>query len=115
MNSVVLVGNLATEVELKEVGEGRKVASFLLAIDRPGKDDGADFIRISAWERQAELCMQHLAKGRQVGVEGRLRSRSWTDGDGKRRSAVDVTAGRVAFIGGGGRSGQEAPFEAAAA
>ena len=71
MNSVSLVGNLATEIELKDVGE-KRVATFLLAVDRAGRDGGADFVWISAWDRQAELCSEYLGKGRQVAVEGRL-------------------------------------------
>ena len=77
MNSVSLIGNLATEVELRDVGNERKVASFLLAIDRGGRDGGADFVWISTWDRQAELCAEYLGKGRRVGVDGRIKSRSW--------------------------------------
>ena len=54
MNSVSLVGNLATDVELKDVGE-KRVASFLLAVGRAGRDGGADFVWISAWDREVEL------------------------------------------------------------
>ncbi|MFN2471863.1 MAG: single-stranded DNA-binding protein [Gaiellaceae bacterium] len=116
MNSVSVVGNLATEVDLRDLGDERKVASFLLAIDRVGKDDEADFVRVSAWNRQAELCVQYLAKGQKVGVEGRLRSSSWTGEDGKRRSSVEVLAGRVEFLYAPGRKAAgEAPFEEAAA
>ena len=70
MNSVSLVGNLATEVELRQVGE-KKVASFLLAVGRSGRDTGADFVWISAWERQAELCAEYLSKGNRIAVHGR--------------------------------------------
>jgi single-strand DNA-binding protein len=116
MNNVSLVGNLATEVELREVAEGKKVSSFLLAVDRPGKDADADFVRVSAWDRQAELCAEYLTKGQQVGVEGRLRSSSWTDDDGKRRSSVEVRAGRVEFMWRPERSAEaETPLEPAAA
>lgn len=117
MNSVALIGNLATDVELRELGEDRKVASFLLAIDRIGSEE-ADFVRIAAWNRQAELCGQYLSKGRRVGVEGRLRSGSWEDAEGKRRNAVEVVASRVEFLGGPRETGGDAdviPFEAATA
>ena len=76
MNSVNLIGNLATDVELREVGE-KKVASFLLAVDNGGSDGGADFVWVSAWDRQAEVCAEYLAKGSRVGVVGRLKSRTW--------------------------------------
>jgi single-strand DNA-binding protein len=65
MNSVSLVGNLATDVELRQVSE-KKVASFLLAVDRGSRDGGADFVWVSAWERQGELCAEYLAKGSRV-------------------------------------------------
>jgi single-strand DNA-binding protein len=98
MNNVSLIGNLATDVELREVAGDKKVATFLLAIDRPGQDKGADFVRIATWDRQAEVCDQYLAKGKRVAVDGRLRSRSWEDTEGKRRSAVEVVANRVQFL-----------------
>ena len=115
MNAVMLIGNLATDVTLKEVAEGKRVADFLLAVDRRMKDGGADFLRIVAWERQAELCGQYLAKGRRVGVEGYLRTRTWED-DGKRRRDVDVVARSVEFLT-PARDGDAdvVPFEAAVA
>jgi single-strand DNA-binding protein len=100
MNVVTLIGNLATEVELRELSDGKKVASFLLAVDRASREGGADFVRVSAWERQAELCSEYLARGRRIALDGRLRSRSWEE-DGKRRSAVEVVAHRIEFLGGG--------------
>jgi single-strand DNA-binding protein len=96
MNSVSLLGNLATDVELKDVGE-KKVASFLLAVGRAGRDGGADFVWITAWERQGELCAESLAKGARVGVEGRLKSRTWEQ-DGRRRDAIEVVARRIDFL-----------------
>jgi len=114
---VILIGNLATDVELRDVGEEKKVASFLLAVNRGGGDGGADFVWIAAWDRQAELCAEYLAKGRRVAVEGRLRSRTWEQ-DGSRRDAIEVVARRVDFLGGGPSREEGAeiiPFEAAAA
>ncbi len=96
MNVVTLIGNLATDVELREVGGDKHVASFLLAVDRP-KGDEADFVRVSAWEKQADACSRFLAKGKRVAVDGRLRSRAWEE-DGKRRTAVEVVAHHVHFL-----------------
>ncbi|MGD0714982.1 MAG: single-stranded DNA-binding protein [Gaiellaceae bacterium] len=114
MNSVSLIGNLATEVEVREVGSDRKVASFLLAVGRG--DGGADFVWVSAWDRQAELCAEYLGKGRRVGVDGRLKSRTWEQ-EGRRRDAVEVVARRVDFLSGPDReeAAEVIPFEAAAA
>ena len=119
MNVVTLIGNLATDVELRELGDERRVASFVLAVDRPGPEGKADFFRIAVWNKQAEVCNRYLAKGRRVALDGRLRSRSWDDADGKRRSAVEVVANRVQFLspreGDAQAASMEAPFEAAAA
>ena len=116
MNSVILIGNLATDVELREFGPEKQLATFRLAVDRGGKDSETDFFRISAWDRQAQLCADYLAKGRKVALEGRLRYRTWED-EGNKRSAVDVVAHRVEFLSPPpGESGPEVvPFEAAAA
>lgn len=116
MNIVSLIGNLATDVEMREVGGDKKVASFLLAVGRGAREGGADFVWVSAWERQAELCAEYLAKGRRVAVDGRLKSRTWEQ-DGKRRDAVEVVARRVEFLSGPEREegGEVIPFEPAAA
>ena len=53
MNVVTLIGNLATDVELKDVGEDMQVATFVLAVDRVGKDE-ADFFKVATWNKQAE-------------------------------------------------------------
>jgi single-strand DNA-binding protein len=117
MNSVCVIGNLATEVELRQAGD-KQVGKFLLAVDRLSKDGGADFVGVSAWERQAELCAQYLAKGRRVAIEGYLRSHSWEDDQGKRRRDVEIVARRVEFLWGPreeASNGDVVPFEAAVA
>ena len=118
MNTVSLIGNLASDVELRDVGEDKKVASFLLAVGRGARDAGADFVGISVWDRQAELCAEYLSKGRRVGVTGYLRSRAWEE-DGKRRRVVEVVGQRVDFLGPPRRDDEEGgeviPFEAAVA
>ena len=112
MNVVTLIGNLATDVELRDVGQDRQVATFVLAVDRPGKDE-ADFVRVSTWNKQAEVCAQYLTKGRKVGIDGRLRSSSWEDSDGNKRNAIEVVANRVEFLSSRGKEeAAEIPFEA---
>jgi single-strand DNA-binding protein len=122
MNRVNLIGNLASDVELREVGEDKKVASFLLAVGRGGRDAGADFVGVSVWDRQAELCAEYLTKGRRIGLDGYLKSRNWEE-EGRRRRVVEVVGQRIDFLGGPRREtddnddeGAEViPFEAAAA
>ena len=118
MNSVSLIGNLATEVELRDVGEDKKVAGFLLAVNRPTKDGDADFVWISVWDRQGEVCSEYLTKGQRVGIVGRLRSSTW-EAEGGTRHKVDVVAQRVDFLSGPRRDDEPAgaeviPFESAA-
>lgn len=115
MNSVTLVGNLATEVDFRELSAEKRVANFLLAVERGGEARGTDFIRIVAWDAQAETCARFLAKGRRVEIDGRLRSRSFEDKEGKRRYVTEVVAGRVQALGPTGAAEEEVPFEAAAA
>jgi single-strand DNA-binding protein len=109
MNVVTVIGNLCTDVEFREVGTDKKLAKFLLAIDRP--KDGADFVWVTVWDRQAEVSSEYLRKGSRVAIDGRLRSRTWEEG-GKRRDAVEVVANRVQFL--GSRAPDDAPFAAAA-
>lgn len=115
MNVVNLIGNLASDVELREFGEDKRLATFRLAVDR-GKNDEADFFRIAVWDRQAQLCADYLAKGRKIAVEGRLKYRSWED-EGQKKSMVEVVAHRVEFLSPPpAHSGAEVvPFEAAVA
>jgi len=114
MNVVTLIGNLATDVDLRKLEGDKQVAGFLLAVDRPGRDE-ADFIRIAVWDKQAEVCARYLVKGKRVGLDGRLKSSSWEDSDGKRRSAVEVVAHRVQFLSPPDNgAGAEVPFEGAA-
>jgi single-strand DNA-binding protein len=111
---VNLIGNLCSDVELKELGEEKKLASFRVAVNRGGKEAGADFFRVAVWDRQAELCAEYLCKGRRVGIEGRLRSHSWED-EGQKRSIVEVVANRVEFLSPPQELAEVVPFEPAAA
>jgi len=113
VNNVNLIGNLATDVDVKDVPPDKKVATFLLAVDRPGRDAGADFISVATWNRQAEICAEYLSKGSRIGIVGRLRSRSWEDADGKRRTAIEVVANSIQFL--DTRVREESPFGVAPA
>jgi single-strand DNA-binding protein len=116
LNTVILTGNLASDVELREFGDDKKLATFRLAVDRATRSDDADFFRIAAWDQQAQLCADYLAKGRKIGVEGRLRYHAWEDGDQK-KSRVEVVAHRIEFLGSRTTEsgGEVVPFEAAVA
>lgn len=118
MNSVVLIGRLTRKPEVRYTTGGPDgqlaVASFTIAIDRPvraGKEKQADFPRITVFGRQAENCERYLDKGRQVAVQGRIQTGSYTNKDGQTVYTTDVVAERVEFLGGSGGAQNESRAE----
>ncbi len=105
VNKVILVGRLGADPELKSLSSGQNVANFNLAtsenwVDRDGqKQERTEWHRIVVWGKLAEICRQHLSKGRQVYVEGRLQTRSWEDQQGQKRYTTEVNASTVQFLG----------------
>lgn len=102
MNQVVLIGRLCANPELSYTQSQMAVCRFTLAVDRPRRKDGeqgADFIQITVWDRQAENCGRYLAKGRQVAVHGRIQTGSYTNRDGQKVYTTDVVANNVEFLG----------------
>jgi len=99
INSVVLVGRLTRDPELRTTTTGKQVVSFGIAVDKKFKpQDGsptADFFNVTAWEKTAEFVSNYLAKGRLVAVQGRLQQRSYTTQDGNQREVVEVIADNV--------------------
>lgn len=101
MNQVALVGRLGRKPEMRHTAQGTAVCTFSIAVDN-GQDKAPDWFDIVSWQKLAETCAQHLDKGRQVAVSGRLQTRSWETQDGQKRKAVEVVASRVDFLGGKG-------------
>jgi len=102
MNTVVLIGRLTRDPELRYVSSGQPVARFTLAVDRTfaterGKG-AADFIPVVAWRKSAELISTYLSKGRLVAVEGRLQVRFYEAQDGRKLRAAEVVANRIQFL-----------------
>ena len=97
MNIVTLVGRLTDDPKTEIVNGDKTVTTFRLAIDRVGSDR-SDYVSIVCWNRTAEVVGEHLAKGRLVGVEGRLHHHEWNDDSGQRRERHDVTATTVQFL-----------------
>src|SRR4029453_263942 len=97
INSVVLVGNLTRDPELRHTPSGMAVCSLRLAVNSRRKDesgnwaDKPNYFDITVWGAQGENCAQYLAKGRPVGVDGRLHRRG---GEGPRGAARHAAAGR---------------------
>ena len=111
MNSVVLIGRLTRDPEVRyTAGTQMAVCTFTVAIDRPvraGAEKQTDFPRVTVFGKQAENCERFLAKGRLVGVQGRIQTGSYTNKDGATVYTTDVVADRVEFLEWGDRpSGQ---------
>lgn len=98
LNRIILIGRLVADPNLRYTQSGIAVTTFTLAVNRQFGDNEADFIDIVVWRKQAEICANHLAKGRLVAVEGRLQIRSYDDQNGIRRKASEVIADNVRFL-----------------
>jgi len=103
LNRIVLIGRLTKDPELRYTSAGGvAVTTFTVAVDRRFKQQGqqeVDFISVVAWKQLAETCAKYLGKGRQVAVEGRLQIRNYEDREGARRTAAEVVADNVQFLG----------------
>ena len=103
MNSVILVGRLTRDPEVRYTSDTqRAIANFSIAIDRgkgrDGKDLGTDFPNIVCYGKTAELVEKYVGKGMQVGIQGRLQTRSYENRDGKKVYVTEVIADRVEFL-----------------
>ncbi len=111
LNKVILIGRLVADPQLRYTQNGVARTGFTLAVDRPfttqGGEREADFIDIVVWQKLAEVCANHLGKGRLVAVEGRLQIRSYDDSNGIRRKAAEIVAENVRFLDRQGSQGQK--------
>jgi single-strand DNA-binding protein len=105
VNKVILIGRLGKDPELKYTPNGTPVAKFSLATDEVFKDQSGEQQRrtewhnIVAWKRLAEICGEYLTKGKQVYIEGSIRSRQWEDQSGNKRTAYDIVAREMKMLG----------------
>ena len=98
-NKVILIGNITKDVELKQTQSGTSVCSFDIAVNRKINKDEVDFITIVAWRQQAEFVWKYFKKGQAILVCGQIQTRSYTDKQGNKRTAVEVVADEVSFVG----------------
>lgn len=98
MNSVVLIGRLTQDPELKYTQSGKAFCNFTLAVTREFKKDEADFIRCVAWEKTGEIIAQYLRKGNLFAVNGRLTIRKYEQ-DGQHKSITEVIVSSFQFLG----------------
>ena len=99
LNSVIMMGRLTDNPELRQTPSGRSVCSFTIAVDRTFKSaDGerqTDFFDVVAWGSTADFVSKYFTKGQLVAVQGRMETRSYEDRNGVRRKAFNIVAENV--------------------
>ncbi|MFC5410383.1 single-stranded DNA-binding protein [Larkinella bovis] len=115
MNKVILIGNVGNDPEVRYLDGGSVVAKFSVATNeryttRTGEQvDQTEWFRVEVWNEQAKTIEKYVRKGQQIYVEGRLRTETYTDREGKERFSLTVRATTFQFLGGrqdGGDSGE---------
>lgn len=107
LNKVILIGRVTKDAELRYTPNGTPVASFGLAVNRPGKpgtdraNQETDFFDIVVWQQRAEPTSKYVTKGRLVAVEGKIRTRSYETQDGQKRKAWEIVADDIRYLGPG--------------
>jgi single-strand DNA-binding protein len=105
LNKVMIIGQLGREPELRYTPGGKAVASFTVETRRDWtaadgqRHDETEWFNVVTWGALAEICRQHLARGQQVYVEGRLKTRSWEDTEGRRHYRTEIVASEMVILG----------------
>ncbi len=105
VNKAILIGNLGADPEVKYLSNGTTVANFRIATSETRSNKAGEKTTITEWHRivtfgrLAEICKEYLSKGKQVYVEGRIRTRSWEDKDGNRRFTTEIVANQMQMLG----------------
>lgn len=104
INSVVLMGRLTADPELKNTNSGIEVCSFSVAVERSYKSDNGekqtDFINVTAWRQSAAFISKYFRKGQMIAIEGSIQTRSYEDKNGNKRTAFEVVVEHASFCGG---------------
>ena len=114
VNKVILIGRLGADPEIRYTPSGAEVATFRIATseswtNKSGeKEERTEWHRIVAWRGLAKICGEYLNKGKLVYVEGRLRTRSWEDRDGNKRTTTEIEATDMKMLGGVGEASRKA-------
>ena len=122
-HTLIIVGNVGKDPEMRYTPSGQAVTSFSVASNRQYTTGNGEqvketiWFRITTWGKQAEVCNQYVKKGMKVLVEGRLTPdkvtggpRTYTKTDGSAGASFDVTAGTVRFLSSRGEGGGDAPM-----
>jgi len=111
LNRVILLGRLGRDPEVRYAQSGTTVATLNMATDERRPDGNGGWKNETEWHRvvlfgkQADLAKQYLTKGREVLIEGSLRTRQWQDKDGQKRYTTEVVCQNMRFVGGRGGAG----------
>ena len=114
VNKVILIGRLGADPEIRYTPSGAEVATFRMATsetwtNKSGeKEEKTEWHRIVAWRGLAKICGEFLSKGKLVYIEGRLRTRSWEDRDGNKRTTTEIEATEMKMLGGVGEASRKA-------
>lgn len=104
-NRVQLIGHLGMNPEVKTLETGSKLAKFSIATNESYKNAQGEKVtetewhNIIAWNKTAELVEQYLQKGREVALEGKLTTRSWTDEQGNKKYMTEVVCNEILLLG----------------
>jgi single-strand DNA-binding protein len=120
LNRVILIGRLGGKPELRYLPQTeRAVARFSIATNErlfnPKTSESrvrTEWHRIIAWGKLAEFCEKFLVQGKQVSIEGKLRTRSWQDREGTKRSTTEVEAQSIVLLGRKEEVAEVEPFPA---
>ena len=105
LNKVMIIGNLGRDPEMRYTPSGRPVTTFSVATSRSwNTSEGekrieTEWFNVVAWSSLAEICKQHLTKGQQVYIEGRLQTRHWEDAEGNKHTSVEIVANEMIILG----------------
>jgi len=105
LNKVMIIGNLGRDPEMRYTPSGRPVTTFSVATSRSwSTSEGekrveTEWFNVVAWSSLAEICKQHLSKGQQVYIEGRLQIRHWDDAEGNKHTSVEIVANEMIVLG----------------
>ena len=107
VNKVIIIGNLGKDPEVRYMPSGSAICNITVATSRQWKDktsgerqEETEWHRITFFDRMAEIAGEYLKKGRPVYVEGRLKTRKYTDKDGVEKYATDIVATEMQLLGG---------------
>ena len=99
INSVILMGRLTADPELRQTQNGTSVTSFTVAVDRRFQRDQTDFINVVAWKQTAEFVEKYFKKGSLIALRGSIQQRNYEDKNGNKRTATEIVTDNVFFTG----------------